>query len=73
MLGFTQAEVDQLLDDVYRDYGILPATRQGVQTLIKSHYNGYHFVNPKKGQALYNSTTLMHFLNWFCDFKTIPA
>ena len=71
MLGFTPAEVDQLLDDVYRDYEILPATRQGVQTLIKNHYDGYHFVNPN-GEALYNSTILMYFLNWFCQFKTIP-
>jgi len=23
--------------------------------------------------ALYNSTILMHFLDWFCDFKTIPT
>ena len=71
MLGFTQAEVDKLLDDVYHDYQIEPTTRRGVQTLIKNHYNGYHFVNPD-GEALYNSTILMYFLNWFCDFKTIP-
>ncbi len=55
MLGFTQAEVVRLLDDVYRDYEIEPATRKGVETLIKNHYDGYHFVNPN-GEALYNST-----------------
>ena len=71
MLGFTQGEVDQLLDDVYHDYQILAATRQGVQTLIKNHYNGYRFVNPN-GDALYNSTILMHFLRWFTRHKTIP-
>jgi len=72
MLGFTQAEVDQLLDDVYRDYEIEPATRKGVETLIKNHYDGYHFVDPN-GEALYNSTILMHFLRWFTRHKTIPT
>jgi len=51
MLGFTQAEVDQLLDEVYHDYEISPATLGGVQTLIKNHYDGYHFVNPNGGSG----------------------
>ena len=71
MLGFTQTEVAQLLDQVYLDYAIDPATRQAVETLIKNHYDGYHFVNPSS-DAIYNSTILMYFLNWLCDFKTIP-
>ena len=71
MLGFTQSEVDQLLDEVYRDYEINPSTREQVNAVIKSHYNGYHFVSTN-GEALFNSTILMHFLNWFTDFKTIP-
>jgi len=72
MLGFTQAEVDQLLDEVYHDYKIEPATLGGVQTLIKNHYDGYHFVDPS-GEGLYNSTILMHFLRWFTRHKTIPV
>ena len=60
MLGFTQTEVDQLLDQIYRDHGLDPATRNEVNTVIKNNYNGYHFVDPE-GEALYNSTILIYF------------
>lgn len=52
MLGFTQAEVDHLLDEVYADYAIDPATRPLVNTTIRNHYNGYYFVNPQGGGTL---------------------
>ncbi|MDM8537577.1 AAA family ATPase [Desulfobacterales bacterium HSG17] len=71
MLGFTQAETDCLLDEIYRDYEISPATRPQVNSLIKNHYNGYRFVNPN-GEAVYNSTILMYFLNDFTRYKEIP-
>ena len=71
MLGFTQAEVDKLLDDVYRDYAIDPDTRTAVDAVVKNHYNGYHFVNPD-GEALYNSTILIYFLDQFVETGTIP-
>jgi len=71
MLGFTQTEVDKLLDDIYHDYQIDPSTRLLVDAVIKNHYDGYHFVNPE-GEALYNSTLLMYFLNQFVEEKTIP-
>ena len=71
MLGFTQAEVDQLLDDIYREHELDPATRNEVNALIKSHYNGYHFVDPE-GEALYNSTILIYFLRYFVQYKEIP-
>lgn len=71
MLGFTQKEVDRLLDEVYRDYEIDPTTRKEVDDIIKSHYNGYHFVDPN-GEALYNSTILMYFLKQFCAFQSVP-
>ncbi|MBF0242048.1 MAG: AAA family ATPase [Desulfamplus sp.] len=61
MLGFTQAEVDTLLDAIYSDYEFEPSTRHEVDAIIKNHYNGYHFVNPK-GKAVYNSTILSNFL-----------
>lgn len=71
MLGFTQDEVDQLLDEIYQDYQIHPATRLGVNAIIKNHYDGYHFVSTE-GEALYNSTILLYFLNWFTKYQTIP-
>ncbi|MCA1916397.1 ATP-binding protein [Methanospirillum hungatei] len=71
MLGFTQEETNQLLDEIYTDFLIDPATRRDVDEVIKKQYDGYHFVNPS-GQSLYNSTMLMYFLRQFCDQKIIP-
>ena len=71
MLGFTQAEVDHLLDQVYADYAIDPGTRNEVAAVIRNHYNGYRFVT-NEGPALYNSTILMYFLDQFTETKTIP-
>ena len=71
MLGFTQTEVSKLLDEIYQDYEIDPGTRKEVESVIKSQYNGYHFVNPD-GEALYNSTILMYFLKYFTETKEIP-
>jgi Predicted AAA-ATPase/PD-(D/E)XK nuclease superfamily len=71
MLGFTQTEVDRLLNDIYHEYDIEPTTRNQVGEVIRNQYNGYHFVDPD-GEAVYNATILFYFLNWFCEFKTIP-
>ncbi|MEA3338491.1 MAG: AAA family ATPase [Chloroflexota bacterium] len=71
MLGFTQTEVDTLLDEVYHDYEIDPATRNEVNDVIKNHYDGYHFVT-MDGESLYNPTILMYFMSWFCDYGRIP-
>jgi len=71
MLGFTQKEVAQLLDELYRDYEIEPKTRALVETIIKNYYNGYHFVT-EQGEALYNSTAVMYFLSQFCEEQQIP-
>lgn len=71
MLGFTQREVDRLLDEVYADYGFDPATRNEVDSILKNQYNGYHFVTTD-GEPLYNSTLLMYFLTDFCGLRKIP-
>jgi hypothetical protein len=71
MLGFTQAEIDSLLDAVYHDYDIDWASRQEVGEVIKNQYNGYSFVQPG-AKGVYNSTSVMYFLNWFQDYQTMP-
>jgi len=71
MLGFTQDEVDHLLDDIYRDYAIDSATRKEVDDIIKIQYDGYRFVDAE-GDGVYNSTTLMYFLRYFVEHKKIP-
>lgn len=72
MLGFTETEINHLLDQVYRDYEFGPETRPAVDEVIKSQYNGYHFVSGKEGAALYNSTMVMYFIREFCRSRTIP-
>ncbi len=71
MLGFTQSEVDQLLDDIYQDWDMDPFTRKEVEEVVKSQYDGYHFVNPDS-EALYNPTMILYFLDWFCEYQQIP-
>ncbi len=71
MLGFTRAEVHSLLDEIYHDYKIDPATRRDVETVIKTQYNGYNFITPDS-EPLYNSTILMYFLDYFCIHRSIP-
>ncbi|CAK8718559.1 PD-(D/E)XK nuclease superfamily protein [Candidatus Electrothrix laxa] len=71
MLGFTQEEMDELLDAVYQDHGIDPASRQEVGAVVKNQYNGYSFVRSGE-DGVYNSTSVMYFLNWFQDYQTMP-
>lgn len=71
MLGFTQTEVNSLMDLIYQDYAFDPSTRKQIDEVIKSQYNGYHFVNTN-AEAVYNPTMLMSFLREFCDQKIIP-
>jgi hypothetical protein len=70
MMGFTQEETDRLLDEIYQDHAIDPATRGQVDELIKNQYNGYHFVDPS-AEALYNPTILLYFLDYFTRYKQI--
>ncbi|MDX8394086.1 MAG: AAA family ATPase [Mariprofundales bacterium] len=71
MLGFTQTEMDNLLDEIYRDYDIDCRNREEVGAVMKNQYNGYHLATTN-GESLYNSTLVMYFLNWFQDYHTIP-
>ncbi len=71
MLGFTQRELDALLNDIYRDYELPPETRDEVGELMRRQYNGYHFVK-SKGEALYNSTLVTYFLRYLTEYGEIP-
>lgn len=71
MLGFTQAEVDQLLDEVYQDYNIDLGTRAQVDATVRSYYDGYQFGLPPSA-PLYNATSLIYFLDQFIATQTIP-
>lgn len=71
MIGFTQKEVNNLLDCIYNDYGFDISTKPMVLDVIKSQYDGYHIVRTD-GQALYNPTMVMFFLRLFCSSGNIP-
>lgn len=71
MVGFTQSETNTLLDTVYADYTLTLESREEVDALLKNYYNGYHFAN-LTGEALYNSTSLMYFLDELTQHSTIP-
>ena len=71
MAGFTQSEVDTLLDRIYADYQLDESTRTQVNEVVKSNYNGYHMVDID-AEPLYNSTILIYFLQKLISFKEIP-
>ena len=71
MAGFTQAEVDHLLDQIYQDYPLDPTTRPEVSALIKNHYDGYHFAS-HQNEPLYNATSLMYFLRELTVYGRSP-
>ncbi|MCP5054357.1 MAG: AAA family ATPase, partial [bacterium] len=71
MMGFTQQEVNALLDEIYNDNDIDPATRPLIMETITSNYNGYRIIDPN-GDGLFNSTILMYFLSQFIDEMEIP-
>ena len=71
MLGFTQEETDRLLDEIWQDYGFNPENRREVDDLVRNQYNGYHFIRPD-GEALYNSTMLIYFLDYLTRYGRIP-
>ncbi len=71
MIGFTQAEVDVLLDQIYEDYHLDRGSFAEVQNLIRIHYNGYRF-SLSNGPRLYNSTILMRFLGFLSKKGRLP-
>ncbi|MCP4218948.1 MAG: AAA family ATPase, partial [bacterium] len=71
MMGFTQQETEGLLDVIYRDYDIDPATRPLIMETMTTNYNGYRIIDPN-GEGLFNSTILMYFLRKFITYRKIP-
>ncbi len=71
MVGFTQTEVDDLLDEIYADYLLPSETLDQVSAVIKDNYNGYHFVATDT-EPLYNTTILVYFLRKLTIQRRIP-
>jgi hypothetical protein len=62
MMGFTQAEVDTYLDEIFADHDWPAILKQQVRDDLRSHYNGYRLL-PDTQETLYNSTICNFYLN----------
>ena len=79
MIGFTQPEVDRLLDEIFEDFSldetmITGESREEIGQLIKANYDGYRFVwlpSEKESTALYNTTILMYFLRYLTKHRRV--
>ena len=59
LVGFTQAQVDAYVDDIFAEHGLDPSLKTAVLTDLKNFYDGYRFV--PGAEPLYNSTIC----NWY--------
>ena len=61
MLGFTEAEVRNLLE-LYRDCGVFNQEIEAALAVMHEWYNGYRFAEDAEGD-LYNTDMVLYFLN----------
>ncbi|MFH0925535.1 MAG: AAA family ATPase, partial [bacterium] len=61
MLGFTQKEVDDYLEEIYDSYKFDKANLAEIKQILVENYNGYRFL-PETREKLYNSTILTYLL-----------
>jgi len=62
MMGFTQAEVDAYVDEIFAEHNWSEETRRTVGDELRAHYNGYRLL-PDAVETLYNSTICNFYLN----------
>ena len=61
MLGFTEAEVRDLLE-MYRDYGVFNQDVEAALAVMREWYNSYRFAEDAEGD-LYNTDMVLYFLD----------
>ena len=59
LAGFTQAQVDAYVDEIFACHGLDPSLKSAVLTDLRNFYDGYHFL--PGAEPLYNSTIC----NWY--------
>ena len=59
LVGFTQAQVDAYVDEIFAEHELDPSLRSAVLTDLKNFYDGYRFT--PGAELLYNSTIC----NWY--------
>ena len=66
LAGFTQAQVEKYVDEIYEEHGFDRSNRDAVLADLKAFYDGYHFI--PGAEPLYNSTIcnwyLFNFVSW---------
>ena len=62
MMGFTQAEVDAYVDEIFAEHGWPETKKERVKDELATHYNGYRLL-PDAPETLYNSTICNFYLN----------
>jgi hypothetical protein len=67
LVGFTQAQVERYVDDVYAEYGFDRSNREAVLADLKAFYDGYRFT--PDADTLYNSTICNWYLFNLVSFK----
>ena len=70
MLGFTEAEVRNLLE-LYRDHGVFNQDVEAALEVMREWYNGYRFAKSAEG-ILYNTDMVLYFLNESMSNKSMP-
>ena len=70
MLGFTEAEVRNLLE-MYRDYGVFNQDVEAALAVMQEWYNGYRFAKSAQGD-LYNTDMVLYFLDESMPNRGMP-
>ena len=70
MLGFTEAEVRNLLE-MYRDCGVFNQDVEAALEVMREWYNGYRFAEDAEGD-LYNTDMVLYFLDESMPNKKAP-
>ena len=71
LVGFTQAQVERYVDDIYAEYGFDRSNRADVLADLKAFYDGYHFL--PGAEPLYNSTICNWYLRCLVVERKQPA
>ena len=66
MLGFTQADVDRYVGEIYAEYGFDESRKAATLAELKALYDSYRFLPSQEG-TLYNSTILNYYLMEFVN------
>ena len=64
MLGFTQADVDRYVGEIYAEYGFDETKKAATLEELKALYDSYRFLPSQEG-TLYNSAILNYYLQEF--------